>query len=86
MRLLSLFLACQHLSSGTNLREWDDQSWVKVQAVPLFRFDWCKIFFSFPLICLLVPPGARYLRLKTTDIDDFISVYTDNRKKNCMVY
>jgi hypothetical protein len=44
MRWLSLFLACQRLSSGTNLRECEDQSWFKVQAVPVFRFDWCKIF------------------------------------------
>jgi hypothetical protein len=31
---LSLFLACQHLNSGTNLRECEDQSWFKVQAAP----------------------------------------------------
>jgi hypothetical protein len=43
MRWLSLFLAYQHLNSGTNLREWEDQSWLKVQAVPVFRFDWCKM-------------------------------------------
>jgi hypothetical protein len=43
MRWLSLFLACQHLNSGTNLRECEDQSWFKVQAVPVFRSDWCKM-------------------------------------------
>jgi hypothetical protein len=40
MRWLSSFLACQHLNSGTNLRECGDQSSFKVQAVPVFRFDW----------------------------------------------
>jgi hypothetical protein len=44
MRWLSLFLACQHLSSGTNLRECKDQSWFKVPAVPVFRFNLCKMF------------------------------------------
>jgi hypothetical protein len=29
-----VFLVCQHLSSGTNLRECADESWVKAQAVP----------------------------------------------------
>jgi hypothetical protein len=43
MRWLSLFLACQHLSSGTNLRECEDQSWFKLQAVPVFPFDWYKM-------------------------------------------
>jgi hypothetical protein len=38
MRLLSLFLACQHLKSGTNLRECDDQSWFDVQVDPVIRF------------------------------------------------
>jgi hypothetical protein len=48
MRWMSLFLACQHLNYGTNLREWDDQSWFKVQAVPVFRIDWCKMFSRTP--------------------------------------
>jgi hypothetical protein len=43
MRRLSMFLAYQHISSGTNLRECEDQSWLKVQAVPVFRFDYCKM-------------------------------------------
>jgi hypothetical protein len=30
---------CQHLNSGTNLRECEDQSWFNAQAVPVFRFD-----------------------------------------------
>jgi hypothetical protein len=42
MRRLSLFLACQQLNSGTNLREWEGQSWFKVQVVPVLYFDWCK--------------------------------------------
>jgi hypothetical protein len=44
MRWLSLFLARQHLNSETNLRECEDQSWFKVQAVPVFSFDWYKTF------------------------------------------
>jgi hypothetical protein len=57
MRWLSLFLACQHLNSGTNLRECEDQIWFKVQAVPVFRFDWRKM-------CPLT------LRLDTTAVDN----------------
>jgi expansin (peptidoglycan-binding protein) len=38
MRWWSLFLACQHVSPGMNLRECEDQSWFNVQAVPVFRF------------------------------------------------
>jgi hypothetical protein len=26
-------------NSGTNLRECEDQNWLKAQAVPVFRFD-----------------------------------------------
>lgn len=39
MRQLTLFLARQQLNSGKNLRECEDQSWLRVQAVPVFRFD-----------------------------------------------
>jgi hypothetical protein len=39
-----LILACQHLSLGTNLRECKDQRCFKVQAVPINRFDRCKMF------------------------------------------
>jgi hypothetical protein len=35
-------------SSGTNLRECEDQSWDRVQAVPVFRFDRRKVFSSNP--------------------------------------
>jgi hypothetical protein len=48
MRWLSSFLACQHLSSGTNLRECEDRSWFKVQALPVFRFDWYNMFSCTP--------------------------------------
>jgi hypothetical protein len=48
MRWLSLFLACQHLNSGTNLRECEDQSCFKFQAVPVFRFDKCTLFWRTP--------------------------------------
>jgi hypothetical protein len=34
---------CHILNSGTNLRECEDQSWFKVQAVPVFRFDGCMM-------------------------------------------
>jgi hypothetical protein len=49
-----LFLTCQHLNAGTNLRECEDQSWFKVQAVPVFRFH----VFAYPLRYLLVRPGV----------------------------
>jgi hypothetical protein len=32
MRRLSLFLACQHLSSWTNLRVCEEQNWFKVRC------------------------------------------------------
>jgi hypothetical protein len=35
---------------GTNLRECEDQSWFKVQAVPVFRFD---------VRCFRIPPRVR---------------------------
>jgi hypothetical protein len=59
MRWLSLYLACQHLNSASNLRECEDQSWFKVQAVPVFRFDSCKICVSYHPRCLQVFPGLR---------------------------
>jgi hypothetical protein len=31
-----------------------DQSWFKARAVPVFRFDLCKMF-----SCLRIPPGIR---------------------------
>jgi hypothetical protein len=40
---MSLFLACQHFNSGTNLREFEDQSWFKVQAAHVCHFDSCKM-------------------------------------------
>jgi hypothetical protein len=55
MRWLSLFLACQHLSSGTNLRECEEQSWFKVQAVPVVRFEWYKIFCLRPKMSFSTP-------------------------------
>jgi hypothetical protein len=42
--MTELVSANQHLNSGTNLRECEDQSWFKVQAFPVFRSDWCKTF------------------------------------------
>jgi hypothetical protein len=46
MRWLSLFLACQQLNWGTNLRECEDQSWFKVQASPVCPFHGSKIYIS----------------------------------------
>jgi hypothetical protein len=46
MRRLSLFLACQRLNSGKKLCECQSQIWFKIQAVPVFRFDLCKMFSS----------------------------------------
>jgi hypothetical protein len=48
MKSLSLFLTCEHFNSGTNLRECEVKSWFNVQAVPVFRFDWLKIFSRSP--------------------------------------
>jgi hypothetical protein len=39
IRRFSLFLARQHLGSGTNFRECEDQSWFRVRVVPVFRLD-----------------------------------------------
>jgi hypothetical protein len=54
-----VFLACQHLSLGANLRECEDQSLLKVLAVlgVLFRS-----------ILLRVHPGYAYLRLTNTAV------------------
>jgi hypothetical protein len=35
-------------NSGRNLRECEDQSWLKLQAVPVFRFECCKMFSRTP--------------------------------------
>jgi hypothetical protein len=59
-------LECQRLNSGTNLRECEYESWFKVQAVSVFRFDCSKMF--------LHSPGG-YSRLKTTDL--YYIVYSD---------
>jgi hypothetical protein len=48
MSCLSLCLACQHVRSGTDLSDCEDQSWFKVLAVHVFRFDWCKMFSHTP--------------------------------------
>jgi hypothetical protein len=64
MRWLSLFLACQHLKWETNLRECEDQSWFKVQAFPVFRFYWCKMFLCAPVCARTV--GWRPLHQNTT--------------------
>jgi hypothetical protein len=58
MRWLSLFLACQHLCSEMNLRECEDQSWFDVQAVPVFHFDWCKLFVKYHWSSLSVCSGS----------------------------
>jgi hypothetical protein len=36
-------LICQRLNSGTNLRECEDQSWFKVQAVPKDVFVYTRL-------------------------------------------
>jgi hypothetical protein len=54
MGWLSLFLACQHPNSGKNLREWEFQSWFKVQAVP-------SDVFVYPLKCFGVTPRLLLL-------------------------
>jgi hypothetical protein len=64
VRWLSLFLACQQHSSGTNAHECEDQSWFKVQAVPAFSFNWYKTLSPTPWDVL----ACR--RLKTTVVDN----------------
>jgi hypothetical protein len=67
-----MFLSSQHFNSETNLHECEDQSWFKVQAIPVFCFDWCKMFpcpqkhvFAYP-------------RLKTTALDSKWRMSLDN--------
>jgi hypothetical protein len=50
---------CQRLNSGTNLRECEDQSRFKVQAVPVFRFDRCKMSSRALYITSRAPGGMR---------------------------
>jgi hypothetical protein len=75
VRRLSLFLACQHLNSWTNLRECED---FVVHVVPVFRFDWCQVFSrtSEVLRCIRVPLGYAYPKLKTTTCLVFGMNYT----------
>jgi hypothetical protein len=42
-KMIELVSGCQYLNLGINLREGEDQSLFTVQAVPLFRYDWCKM-------------------------------------------
>jgi hypothetical protein len=53
-------VACERLSSRTNLRECEDQSWFEVQAVPVLRFDSYNIF--------ACPWGYAHPRLKTIGV------------------
>jgi hypothetical protein len=43
MRWLSLFLVCQYRNLGKTRCECEEQSRFKVQAVAVFRYDWCKM-------------------------------------------
>jgi hypothetical protein len=43
-------MACQHLISGTNLSECDDQNWFKVEAIPVLSFCWMYDVFGYPLL------------------------------------
>jgi hypothetical protein len=47
--MIELFLACQRLNSGMNLRECEDQSW--------FKFQWLVCFVLIDVRCFRVPPG-----------------------------
>jgi hypothetical protein len=48
LSIINVVLTCFWFTSTsfaeTNLRECADQSWFKVQEVPMFRFDRCKMF------------------------------------------
>jgi hypothetical protein len=61
-------MACQHLSSGANLRVCEDQRFFKVQADPVFRFDLCKMFSHTPLRYLRISLGVR-----VTQVEDHCS-------------
>jgi hypothetical protein len=37
-----------HLSTVMNICEWDSQRWLMFQVVPVYRFDWRKLFLNFP--------------------------------------
>jgi hypothetical protein len=69
LSIINMVATCQWVDwvsfwhACTSIRGWiivecKDQSWFKVQAVPVFRFGWCKMFSSTPLD----------FRLKTTAI------------------
>jgi hypothetical protein len=51
-----LFPAGQHLNSGTNLRDCEDQSWFKVRAVSVFLFIGVRRF--------RLPLGVRVSQLE----------------------
>jgi hypothetical protein len=60
MRWLSLFLACQHLNSMTNLRESEDQSWFQGSSgtVTYFRVPWVYAYPRLKTTVLLVDQCA----------------------------
>jgi hypothetical protein len=62
--VLASFLACQHLSSGADLRESEDQSW--------FRFKRFLCFVLFDVRCFHVPLGVHIPRLKTTVLEKYL--------------
>jgi hypothetical protein len=57
------------LCSVTNLRVCEDQSWLKVQAVPVFRFDLYNMISCTPYDDFEYPWWYVYPRLKTTDLE-----------------
>jgi hypothetical protein len=54
----------------TNLRECEDHSWFKVQAVPVFRLLSVKCFRVPPKMSSHTPRGYEHPRLKTTVLDN----------------
>jgi hypothetical protein len=63
VRWLNSCLACQHLNSGMILRESEYHSWIEVQAVAVFRFDWCIVFSRTPLNVFTYSRGYVHLNL-----------------------
>jgi hypothetical protein len=61
-----LFLTCQHLSSGTNLRECENQNWFKVQEVLVLILIDIRRFRLPPKMFSRALGGYAYSRLRTT--------------------
>jgi hypothetical protein len=78
MRRLSLFLACQHLSSGTNLRECKDRSGSRSKRFLCYVLIGARRF--------RVPLGYVYNRLSTTDVSNIHKSGSYFTEKKCVPF